>query len=214
MDSSEARLSELRTEALCWRYDLSATAAFITRDNINDLVTAEGFDGPLGLLSIDVDGNDYWIWEAIDRVEPAIVVCEYNSILGDVRPISIPYNPDFRRFSAEPSGLYFGCSISALRRLAGDKGYTFVGTNSNGVNAFFVRNDLAKGVLNNIRRPVAFPSRHRDSRDAEGRLTFTRGQDRLRLIEDLPVVDVSTGETLRLRDIGRPYSDEWVAGMG
>jgi hypothetical protein len=213
LDSSEQHLAALRNDRLFWMYDLAARVAFITRENINDLITAEGFAGPLGILSIDLDGNDYWVWEAIDCVQPAIVVCEYNPILGDTNAISIPYDSQFQRFSGHHCGLYFGCSIAALRHLAEIKGYTFVGTNSNGINAFFVRQDLVEPVLGRIGRIKAFPSRHRDSRDRKGNFTFIRGRDRFRLIEDMPIVDVRTGVTKVLREIGEPYSDEWTLGM-
>jgi hypothetical protein len=210
MDSSEQNMAALRKERLFWMHDLTAKAAFIARENINDLIVTEGFAGPLGILSIDLDGNDYWVWKAINCVNPAIVICEYNPILGDQHALAVPYDAQFQRFSAHYSGLYFGCSIAALRHLAEQKGYTFVGTNSNGINAFFVRNDLGERVLRLIRYVKAFPSRHRDSRDRKGQLSFVRGQDRFRLIQDMPVVDVRTGETILLRKVNRPFSDEWA----
>ncbi len=213
LDGSEEHMSALRREQLFWRHDLAVRTAFITRENINDLIADEGFAGPLGILSIDLDGIDYWVWETIECVQPAIVICEYNPIMGDMLPISIPYDPAFRRFDADCSGLYFGCSIAALRHLAERKGYAFVGTNSNGINAFFVRNELAESALGHIRRVRAFPSRHRDSRDRDGQLTFVRGRNRLRLIEERSVIDVRTGEQILLRNIAKPYSDEWLAGM-
>jgi hypothetical protein len=213
LDSSEEHMSALRKESLFYRHDLAARTSFITRENINDLIVDEGFAGPLGILSIDLDGIDYWVWDNIECIQPAIVLCEYNPIMGDLLPISIPYDPAFRRFHVDCSGLYFGCSIAALRNLAERKGYAFVGTSSNGINAFFVRNELAESALCHIRRVKAFPSRHRDSRDRDGRFTFVRGRNRLRLIEEHPVVDVRTGERTLLRDIAEPYSDEWLAGM-
>ncbi len=213
LDSSEDHISALRREALFFRHDLAARTSFITRENINDLITDEGFAGPLGILSIDLDGIDYWVWENIECIQPAIVICEYNPVMGDRLPISVPYDPAFQRFKADSSGLYFGCSIAALRNLAERKGYAFVGTNSNGINAFFVRNELADAALRHIRCVRAFPSRHRESHDRDGRLTFVRGRNRLRLIEHHPVVDVRTGERILLRDIAEPYSDEWLAGM-
>ncbi len=213
LDGSEEHMASLRKEQLFWRHDLATRTAFITRENIDDLITAEGFAGPLGILSIDLDGNDYWVWEAIDCVQPAIVICEYNPIMGDMLPISIPYDPAFQRFDVHCSGLYFGCSIAALRHLAERKGYTFVGTNSNGINAFFVQNKFADAVLGRIRHVKAFPSRHRDSRDRDGQLTFVRGRDRFRLIEEFPVVDVRTGDRVFLHEIAEPYSEAWLAGM-
>ncbi len=213
MDGSTTNMESLKASSLYWMYDITAKPAFVTRENINGLIEEAGFGGPLGLLSIDIDGNDYWVWEALTAAEPAIVVCEYNPILGDTRAISVPYSAAFERLKSHYSGLYFGASIEALCYLATQKGYNFLGTNANGINAFFVRKDLADSVLPLIKTKKAYPSRHRDSRDKSGALSFTGGLDRLALIRDMPVVDVETGKTLLLGDIPAPYSEAWLKAM-
>jgi hypothetical protein len=213
LDGNQKHMSDLRSERIYWMFDLTAKAAFVTAENIDTLITDAGFSGPLGILSIDIDGNDYWIWKSIRSVDPAIIICEYNPILGDRYPISVPYNPGFTRFGAHHSGLYFGCSIEAIRQLAVTRGYTFVGTNSNGINAFFVRNDLAAPVLAKLETARAFPSRHRDSRNLQGELSFTGGLARLGLISHLEVENVVTGERMRLSSLDRAYSEEWLAAM-
>lgn len=212
-DGSEANMSALRSERLFWMHDLIAHAAFITAENINTLIEMYGFGGPLGILSIDIDGNDYWVWKAIDCVNPAIVICEYNPILGDMVPVVVPYRPDFQRFKAHHSGLYFGASIAALKELAAQKGYTFVGTNSNGINAFFVRDDLSDHILQLLKKIRAFPSKHRDSRDANGELSFVRGTERLTLIAEMTVFNVETQESVLIKHLTAPYSDDWLMGM-
>ncbi|HET6376578.1 MAG TPA: hypothetical protein VFF88_11070 [Methylocella sp.] len=213
IDSNADYMRGLQSDPKLWTHDLTALPAFVTAENINRLISGAGFSGPLGILSIDVDGNDYWIWQAIDCVSPAIVICEYNSLFGDLRPLVIPYDPEFERFKAHPSGLYFGASIAALQRIAAAKGYSFIGTNSNGNNAFFVRDDLAHSVMPLIAGPKARPSRHRGGRDGQGRLTFTSGLARLERIKECEVLDVETGQMLRLSDIDPLYSGEWTAGM-
>jgi hypothetical protein len=213
LDSNADYIARLRSQPGMWMHDLTALPAFVTAENINRLISDAGFSGPAGILSVDVDGNDYWIWQAIDCIAPAIVICEYNSLLGDTRPLVVPYDPDFERLKAHPSGLYFGASIAALWHLAAAKGYSFVGTNSNGINAFFVRDDLAGPVLTLIEERKAYPSRHRGGRDTEGNLTFTAELVRFDLIKECPVFDIETGQTLRLLDMDRPYSGPWLAGM-
>jgi hypothetical protein len=213
IDGSESNIAYLRQQAMYWMHDLTARAAYVTAENINSLLEESGFTGPLGILSIDVDGNDYWIWKAIDVVDPAIVICEYNPILGDARRLVVPYDPNFTRFSAHYSGLYFGASIASLQHLASERGYTFVGTNSNGINAFFVRNDLVEPILSLIADVSAFPSRHRDCRDEEGHLSFVGGVKRFELIKDRPVVNLEMGETILLANIETPYSDRWLFAM-
>lgn len=213
MDGSERNMTAMRSEDLYWRHDVTARPAFITAENIDALLREQGFEGPAGVVSIDIDGNDYWVWKAMKAVQPAILICEYNPILGDTTPVVVPYDPAFDRLKAHYSGLYFGASITALRELGRNLGYEFVGTNSNGINAFFVRRDLAAPVLALIEEARAYPSVHRNSFDRQGQLTFARGMERFDLIRELPVVNVVTNQQLRLGDIDRPYSPEWLAGM-
>jgi hypothetical protein len=213
MDCSESYVASLRGEPLFWMFDLTCKSAFVTAENINSLIKEAGFDGDLGILSIDIDGNDYWVWKAIDCVNPAIVICEYNPILGDRYAITVPYDPEFQRLKAHYSGLYFGSSILALEKLADEKGYTLLGTNSNGINAFFVRNDIAPIALSLIKRVKTFPSRHRDSRNPDGQLTFTGGLNRFDLISDMKVLNLSSNFVAPLKTLSAPYSEAWQAEM-
>ncbi len=213
IDSNEQQMQQLRNDNIFWMYDLVALTAFITAENINGLFRRAGFEGPLGILSVDIDGNDYWVLEKIDSVDPAIIICEYNSLLGDTRPVVVPYRADASRFDGHYSGLYYGVSIAALVLLAKRKGYTLVGTNSYGSNAFFVRDNLAHHVLERLDNVAVRPSRCRDSRNQQGQLTFAAGLERYELIKELPVVDVESNKTMRLSEIKSLYSTEWRAGM-
>ncbi len=115
MDGSPDTLPTVKADRLYWKHDLTVKQAFITRENINDLITSANFSGEIGLLSVDIDGNDYWVWEAISAVNPILCICEYNAIFGDLHPLSVPYDPGFVRTSAHFSNLYFG---TLNRRLA------------------------------------------------------------------------------------------------
>ncbi|MCW7546065.1 hypothetical protein N7I30_20005 [Aurantimonas litoralis] len=214
MDGSAANMATLSASQSFWKHDLTAETAFVTAENIDDLLEEAGFTGPIGILSIDVDGNDYWIWKAVTSVSPAIVICEVNPVLGDTTPLTVPYEPHFDRFAAHHSGLCFGASIAALKLLAEEKGYVFAGTGASGVNAFFLRRDLAQPVMELIVTPYAWPSQHRDSRDRDGRLTFVGGAARGRLIADCSLVNPQTGERLRFGDVLEPYSSDWLRRMG
>jgi hypothetical protein len=214
MDGSPRHMESVRAEAIYWRHDLTAVCAFVDRSNVCGLITKSGFAGQTGILSIDIDGNDYWVWEAIDCVDADIVVCEYNGVFGDIYPITIPYRRDFLRAQAHRSNLYYGASISALCFLARHKGYTLVGTNRAGTNAFFVRDDFFPLVAPAIKHKVPRPSLVRESRGDNGMLTFISGLDRLREIGDLPVVRVDTGESIILSALSSPYSLNWLCAMG
>jgi hypothetical protein len=201
MDGSKDFMDGVRRSDLYWRHDLVAVDAFITRENINSLIGTAGFAGPVGILSVDIDGNDYWVWEAINVVDPAIVIVEYNSVFGARRAVSVPYDPAFRRSEAHSSYLFWGCSVAALCSLARRKGYVFVGCNSNGNNAYFVKASLAGQLKECTVEQGYVQSRFRESRDANGQLDFKAGADRLAAIADMTVVDVDTGASLKLRDL-------------
>lgn len=213
MDGSADYMRDLRREALYWRHDVTAAHAFITREGIDDVIGANGYAGDIGLLSIDIDGNDYWVLEALTVVSPRILVVEYNPVLGDRHAVVVPYRPDFHRLKAHHSGLYFGASITALIALAERKGYAFVGSCSNGINAFFVRNDVFHHVDGRIHEKRACPSLHRDARDANGRLIYTRGAARFDLIRHLPVVLPEDGGRQALLETLEPYGADWLATM-
>lgn len=210
LDGNPANMAVVRKERSFWRHDLVPVGTFITTENINSLIKDNGFSGELGLLSIDIDGNDYWVLKAIDCVRPAILIAEVNGVLGDRHAITVPYDPAFERLRAHYSGQYFGASTGAMIRLAGSLGYSFVGTNSAGVNAFFIRNDLADRVVSSIKTVKIWPARHRDSRDPSGNLSFARGLAKADLIRALPVHDVDSGRTVPLESLFPLYSDEWM----
>ena len=212
MDGSEANVASIKQQDVSWRHDLTAKCAFIDCGNINRLMTESGFHGDIGLLSIDIDGNDYWVWKAIDAVSPVIVVSEYNAVLGNLHELTVPYRADFDRSRAHYSNQYFGASIKALTALAESKGYTFVGTTSTGCNAFFVRNDFAPIILAALDGIWAFPSAVREGRKPDGTLSLASGLQRADAIKELPLVDLRGSEQTTLAALGRIYSEEWAAG--
>ena len=123
---------------------LKLANTFITKDNIDGLLIRH-FSGPdaseIDLLSIDIDFNDYWVWQAITSVKPRVVVIEYNASWPPPAAITVPYMPNAQWKSTN----YFGASLGALAKLGSSKGYSLVGCCLSGVNAFFVRDDLVKG---------------------------------------------------------------------
>jgi hypothetical protein len=211
IDGNSHLETKLRESDLAWRHVLKAKSAFVTRENINQIFTDCQFSGEIGLLSIDIDGNDYWVWEAIESVNPIVTICEYNAVLGDLYPIVIPYDPTFNRSMPNYHNLYCGASIAALQSLAKRKGYTFLGTNSAGNNAFFIRNDYAsrfsRAVIANV---VASPSKFRESRDASNNLSFAEGATRQSLISSLPVINIETGSRVTISSLGNLCSDDWL----
>ncbi len=201
LDGSADNIDTIVADAQFWRHDLTAVAAFIDRDNVNDLFARNGFNGEIGLLSIDIDGNDYWVWESIDVVNPIIVVCEYNSVFGYEHAVTVPYDPGFQRGSAHYSNLYWGVSLKALCLLASRRGYAFVGCNSAGNNAYFIRRDKL-GSLKSLECAEGYvEARFRESRNRTGELTYLPADKRLGEIAQMPVFDMERQLTAAISEI-------------
>lgn len=119
--------------------------SWITRSNVNQIIKDAGFEGEIDLLSIDLDGMDYWIWDAISIIQPRVVVVEYNDILGAKDAITVPYEDNFNAYSyPTTNGMpnYCGASLPAFVKLAKSKGYRLVGCNSLCFNAFFIQDGI------------------------------------------------------------------------
>ena len=201
IDADDLNIQSIKQDDLYWQHDLTAVCSFVTTQNIDQIFESNGFHGELGLLSVDIDGNDYHLWEAISSVQPKIVIVEYNSVFGAERAVTIPYDPSFRRHAAHHSGLYAGASLKALWMLAQRKGYGFIGSNSAGNNAYFVRLDKLSGL-----RPLSVAegfveSRFRESKDARGLPTFLRGSERLKAIQEFPIYDIEAGSVIKIQDL-------------
>ena len=201
IDGSRENIDYIRRDRIYWACNLKAEHSFITRENINEILTRNGVSGDIGLLSVDIDGNDYWVWKAIDTISPRIVVCEYNSHFGPTAVVTTPYDPDFVRDNAHFSKMYYGASICALCTLAAEKGYSPVASNSAGNNVFFVRNDLV-GTLTLLTPQSAYRrAQFREYHDESGQLTFDDFATRVRKISHLPVYDLSTGKSTTIADV-------------
>lgn len=202
IDGSAKNIDRLRASYFYWRYPLSAKAAFITRENVCELLDESGFDKDLGILSIDIDGVDYFVLERLQDWRPRILIAEYNGVFGMKNPVSVPYQSDFQRTQQHPSNLYYGASLSAFIHLLQGRGYALVGVNSVGSNAFFVRRELLNDVVREVSIEDCYrTSCFRESRDVKGRLTFLSGSGRRDPISHLPLVNVITGNPLYVRDL-------------
>ena len=132
-------------------YPPKLVQAWISAENVDALVSEHGFAGEVDLLSIDLDGVDWWIWKALSCVNPRVVVVEYQDIIGPDRALTVPYRPDFvakdYKVNQGEAPNYAGASLPAFVKLGHEKGYRLVGCNRYGYNAFFVRNDLGQQLL-------------------------------------------------------------------
>lgn len=191
IDGSEDNVNRIRGSEYYWRFDLKAVCAFVDKDNINKLIGDAGYKGEVGILSIDIDGNDYWVWQAIDVVNPQIVIAEYNHRFGYQKAVTVPYKKNFDRRKAHYSMLYAGASLKAMVELAKSKGYFFVGTSSGGNNAFFVRNELKNDKLPNPSITEGFTAgKFREARDKTGNLSYISADEERDILKGLTLIEV------------------------
>jgi hypothetical protein len=195
IDGSKENVQYIKDDIVSWACELYAEAAFITAENINELLKKPGFDAEIGILSVDIDGNDYWVWKAIDCINPVIVIAEYNSLFGKNNAWTVPYDPSFVRSEKHNSILYYGASLKALQLLANEKDYVFIGCNSKGNNAYFLRQDKLGNFKAKTIDEGFVPSKFRE--------TWSKGErpigiERIKLIEGMEVVNVETGEKVKI----------------
>jgi len=127
-----------------WFYKPKFLCEKVTRENINALIEKAGFKEEIGLLSIDIDGNDYWIWDAIEVVKPKVVIIETHNEFG-MKNIVVPYDADY--FFPGKHPIYHGASPVAITKLANKKGYRLVGANEKGFNFIFIKNGIADDLI-------------------------------------------------------------------
>jgi hypothetical protein len=200
MDGSEENMARLKNQPWFWRYSLKTKAIFITRENINGLLAETGFKN-IGLLHIDLDGNDAHILAELDlnNLNPAILIMEYNAVFGKERAISVPYDKSFMRTEKHYSNLYFGASLAALTHIANNKGYGLIGCNLAGNNAYYVRKDLLNEKIKEKKVDETFiVSNCRESRNENNSLSFLDSDERYELIKGLDVINVITNRMEKL----------------
>ena len=190
--------------SIYWKSQIIPHVEWVTPNNINDIIAIGKKEfGKIDILSIDLDGNDYWILENLDLTGISIVICEYNPVFNEIN-CTVPRSDDFERMKAHSSGLYFGMSLKASIFLLESKGFTFIGTNRAGNNAFFIKNELKDQLsiplppINNLR--IFLDWRVRESRDMSGCLNYLNVNQAFKMIEFMPVVDPKSGREKLLRD--------------
>ena len=203
VDGRNDLASTIASLGLEWKTTVMALEQWITPGNVGEICArAREFMGGIDILSLDIDGNVYWVAETVDLTSISIIVVEYNAIFGATASVSVPRDDSFDRTEAHFSWLYYGASIRAFVDLFSRRGFDLVGTNRVGTNAFFVRRGVF--TFENLSLPdpddlVPYVDlRVRESRDRNGALNYLGGNARREVIKDLPFIDVNTREQTTL----------------
>jgi len=166
IEGSEKLTSRIR-EGLKYTIDtgrLTVTNAFITRENINELISSAIDKAEIDLLAIDMDGNDFHVFESISCINPRVVVIEYNAKFPPPMQYCMSYE-EGHKWSKDDN---FGASLKFLEEGFSKKGYCLVGCSLTGANAFFVRQDL---VADRFLEPYSAETHYEPARYFLGRLT-------------------------------------------
>ena len=191
IEGNKDDIKNIKSQRVYWKHNLKVRNEFITKDNINDVVQRFNVPKNLGLLSLDIDGVDYWVLKELSALKPSIIICEYNSLFGEKKSITVPYKKNFIRSKEHYSNLYYGASIQAFTDIMKTKNYFLIGTNTAGNNAFFVRKDLWKILNKMILNKKIFMSKFRESRDQKGNLSFLDKKKSLELIKNKHIIDLN-----------------------
>ena len=190
IEADKAAIKDIKSQRVYWKHNLRAINEFITKDNINDVIKKFNIPKKLGLLSLDIDGVDYWVLNKLSVLDPSIIICEYNSLFGQKKSVTVPYKENFIRSDMHHSNLYYGASIKAFIDLMKKKNYFLIGTNSAGNNAFFVKKNIWNKARKLIINKKVFDSKFRESRNTKGELTFLDKKSSLKLIQNKLIIDL------------------------
>jgi len=195
VDGRNDLTDNVKSSSVFWKSQIIPLVDWVTPDKINSIILlGEEKFGKIDIFSIDLDGNDYWILKEANLTQIDIVVLEYNPIFGAIKEVTVPRDDEFDRHKKHFTGLYYGASLKAYINLLSNKDFIFIGTNRVGSNAFFVKNNLLHNFK--IAAPINLEKyvdwRIRESREESGRLSYLSGRDRLEIIKELPLIELTT----------------------
>ena len=198
VDSDRSLATNVTNRPDAWRGTVLALTEWVTPDSAADLLLrTQRLIGYVDVLSLDIDGNDYWVLESMPLETVKVLVVEYNPLFGSELAVTVPRTDSFSRYDAHESSLYYGASLRAFIGLATDRGFDFVGTNRVGNNAFFVKSSLSRSLgiplpdVSHLDRFVDWPIR--DGRSEDGSLSLLTGLARIESMADMPLVNLMDG---------------------
>lgn len=206
VDLNKDLIPNVLNKEIYWKNQLFPVIDHITPNNaLNHLNTAKTLMDGVDVLSLDIDGNDYWVLKALDLEAVSIVICEYNPIYGAEVECTIERNDEFDRVQAHYSWLHYGMSLKAAISLMESKGFAFIGSNRAGNNAFFLKKELIH--LLNITLPDVdnlkdfIDWRIRESRDINGNLNYQGLQNSRKEIADCLVFNIENAKVIKVSQI-------------
>ena len=201
VDMREDLQRGLQESEIRWKASVAVEIAKIDEKNIKDIESkASKFLKYIDVISLDIDGIDFWIAQHINWNGIKIAIVEYNPVFGAKLSVSIPKDTFSSRFEHHYSGLVYGASLLAWIEFFESKDMRFVGTNRAGNNAFFVPSSLAGNLpfrLPDISQLDAYVDwQIRDSRNQDQALSSLSLEQARDLISGVELIETNTFKKL------------------
>ena len=182
-----------------WKNDIYFCQKTITPSNISSVINSYGFKNDCNLLSIDIDGNDFWVLKNIELSHVDIVVAEYNPLFGSNLSLTVPQDDNFDRNRFKK--IFYGASLTAIIELMQSKGFMFVGANSACNNAFFINKNKKEFLPNlkveELKEYTKFTFREiKENSYKENQIS-----NLIDKIEDFEIYDLSKKKTFRIKEL-------------
>lgn len=204
VDARKDLVSSISKMELNWKNHIFPIQVFVTPETVNEIeILASENMGEVNILSIDLDGNDYWIASKMALSKTRIIVVEYNPLFGFKRAVSVFYKSDFDRTKEHYSWDYYGASIKAWQQLFSKSDFSFIGTNRQCTNAFFIKNEDVNKLGFQAPKDLSIFTNlsTRDSRDLDSNISIRSKIQRISDISNLTVVDVTSNEELTVKQL-------------
>jgi len=201
VEGNNQSVEKIKKKELFWKYNLDVINEWVRKDNIKRILSNKIIDQKLGLLSLDIDGNDYWILHELEILKPIILIVEWNSLFGPDKNVTVPYDDNFVREKKHFSGQYWGASIRAFYNLMQKRNYSLICSNKAGNNLFFVRNDRLKNLKTKKPDEVYINQIFNDSKDKNGKLNFLDKNKKLENLENLDLIDLENNQIIKISEL-------------
>lgn len=200
IDCLDGLYEKVRNNVNLWKGDLRVLKKSVNSENIKEIIS-KNCNFNVDLVSIDIDGIDYWVLKNFHFFDAKIFIVEYNAIFGSDLEVTVPNIDNFLREQYHYSFLCYGASLKAYINLMNGQGYYFLGVNRLRNNAFFISKKYPKEVyfpkIDNLINLESTNALFRESRSKEGSLNYLSPNKRIKEILDCEVIDISKNFALK-----------------
>ena len=193
-------VENIKKDRIYWKHNIKVINEFVNLSNIDNIISNLKLKKEIGLISLDIDGIDYWILKKLKLLKPGIFICEFNPLFGYEKSLTVPYKKKFIRSKEHYSNSYFGASLRAIIKLL-NKEYLFIGTNSAGNNAFFINKRQSKYIQNKIINKKIFKSKFRESRNKIKKLNHLSNKENINTIKNKKLFDLEKNKIFKIKQI-------------